>query len=161
METDTIITTLKELVYLFSVFGFFLAYAIFRGRQAIINLMVGLYFALLISLEFPYYRVILSEANGPHTEAIGKLILFAAFTILATILIKRIMPDEYREKKFESFGKKILLALGATVLLMAYSFHVLPITEFLTPGTPIQSLFAPTQYFFWWLLAPFIVLYLN
>lgn len=161
MDTDTIITTLKELIYLFTVFGFFLLYATLRGRQAIINLMVGLYFALLISLEFPYYTTILAEANGPHTEAIGKLILFSVFTVIATILIKRLMPDEYKEKKFESFHKKILLAIGATILIMAYSFHVLPITEFLTPGTPIQALFAPGQYFFWWLLAPFIVLYLN
>jgi hypothetical protein len=38
---------------------------------------------------------------------------------------------------------------------------VLPLTEFVTPGTPIQAVFAPANYFFWWLLAPLVVLYLN
>lgn len=161
MDTDTIITTLKELVYLFSVCGFFVMYVLIRGRQAVINLIFGLYLALLISLEFPYYDAALASAGGPHGVAIAKIIIFAVFTILTTILIARTMPDAFREKKFESFFKKILLALAATILIMVYSFHVLPVTEFLTPGTPIQSLFAPAQYFFWWLLIPFVILYLN
>lgn len=161
MDTDTIITTLKELVYLFSVFGFFLTFVLIRGRQAVINLIFGLYLALLISIEFPYYDVVLASAGGAHGTAIAKLIIFAVFTILATILVARVMPDPFREKKFESFFKKILLALAATILIMVYSFHVLPVTEFLTPGTPIQSLFAPAHLFFWWLLAPFVVLWLN
>jgi len=55
----------------------------------------------------------------------------------------------------------LLLAVAGTILIMVFSFHVLPVTEFLTPGTPIQSLFAPAQYFFWWLLVPFVILYLN
>jgi hypothetical protein len=153
MDTETIITTLKELVYLFSVFGFFLAYVLIRGRQAVINLIFGLYLALLISIEFPYYDAALASAGGPHGVAIAKIIIFAVFTLLATILIARVMPDAFREKKFESFFKKILLALAATILIMVYSF--------LTPGTPIQSLFAPAHLFFWWLLAPFVMLWLN
>jgi hypothetical protein len=161
MDTDIIITTLKELVYLFSVLGFFLAFVLIRGRQAVINIIFGLYLALLISIEFPYYDTVLASAGGPQGTAVAKLIIFGVFTILATLLIARVMPDEFREKKFESFGKKLLLALAATILIMVYSFHVLPVTEFLTPGTPIQSLFAPKEYFFWWLLAPFVVLWLN
>ena len=161
MDTDTILSTLKELAYLLGVFGFFLVYATVRGRQAVINLIFGLYFALLVSLEFPYYDTLLAQAGSAHSIAIGKMVIFAIFTIIATLLIKRMMPSEYKENKFESFHKKLLLAVGGTILIMVYSFHVLPVTEFLTPGTPIQSLFAPTEYFFWWLLAPFILLFLN
>lgn len=161
MDTDTIITTLKELAYLFSVFGFFITLVLVRGRQALINLIFGLYLALLISIEFPYYDTVLASAGGAHGVAIAKLIIFFVFTVLATILVARVMPDPFREKKFESFFKKILLALAATILIMVYSFHVLPVTEFLTPGTPIQALFAPAQVFFWWLLAPFVILWLN
>jgi hypothetical protein len=71
------------------------------------------------------------------------------------------MPEEYREGKFETFGKKVMLALGATVLIMIFSFNVLPVTEFLVPGTPVQSLFAPQEYFFWWLLLPLILIFIN
>jgi len=161
MDTTYILSIIQELIYILFVFGFFLGYAIFQGRQAIINVITGLYLASLISIEFPYYDIFLTLATTAHGLAIEKLFLFIIFTILATILFARIMPSEFREGKFESIFKKILLASAGTVLIMVFSFHVLPVTEFLTPGTPIQSLFAPAQYFFWWLLVPFVVLYLN
>ena len=132
--------------------------AIFRGRQAIINLIFGLYLALLISLQFPYYGVILGTVEGT-TLAIGKLAIFGVFTVLSTWLCARIMPDEFQENKFETMGKKIILALMATVIVMIFSFNVLPVTEFLTPGTPIQSIFAPEQYFFGWLMLPLVALF--
>jgi len=56
-------------------------------------------------------------------------------------------------------GKKIIMAFLATVVVMIFSFNVLPVTDLLTPGTPIQSLFAPAEYFFWWLLLPLVVLF--
>jgi hypothetical protein len=161
MDTSYIFSILQELFYLLIVFSFFFGWAIFRGRQSLINIIFGLYLALLISLEFPYYDTFLPNGVSEHSLAIGKLLIFFIFTTLATILVARVMPDEFREKKFESFFKKLLLASGATILIMIYSFHVLPVTELLTPGTPIQSLFAPSEYFFWWLLLPFAFLYIN
>lgn len=159
MEWSIILNTLSELAYLLIVFGVMWLIAVFRGRQAIINLIFGLYFALLISIEFPFYEQLLGTATGSVAAGI-KLAIFAVFTILMTWLCARIMPDEFREKKIETMGKKILLALSATVLVMIFSFQVLPITEFLTPGTPIQALFAPEEFFFWWLLLPLVVLFI-
>ncbi len=161
MDTAYLLSLFQELLYLFCVFGFFLVWAIVRGRQSLINIIFGLYLALLISLEFPYYDTFLPNNASEHSLAVGKMVLFAIFTTIATILVARVMPDAYREKKFESFFKKILLALAGTILIMAYSFHVLPVTEFVTPGTPIASLFAPKEWFFWWLLLPMVFLYLN
>ncbi len=161
MDTAYLLSLFQELLYLFCVFGFFIVWAIVRGRQSLINIIFGLYLALLISLEFPYYDTFLPNNASEHSLAVGKMVLFAIFTTIATILVARVMPDAYREKKFESFFKKILLALAGTILIMAYSFHVLPVTEFVTPGTPIASLFAPKEWFFWWLLLPMVFLYLN
>jgi magnesium-transporting ATPase (P-type) len=90
----------------------------------------------------------------------GKLGFFAIITALMTFLCFRIMPSEFREKKFESLGKKIIHAAAATILIMIFSFQVLPVTDFLTPGTPLQSLFAPAEYFFWWLLLPLAILFI-
>jgi hydrogenase-4 membrane subunit HyfE len=116
--------------------------------------------ALLVSVEFPYYEVVLGSLGGAVSIAAAKMVIFLVFTVLATILCFRIMPSEFRESKFDSFTKKMTLSLCATVLVMIFSFHVLPVTEFLTPGTPIQSLFAPAEYFFWWLIFPLIALFI-
>lgn len=161
MNTGDLIILLQELAYLLGVFGFFVTYSIVRGRQALINLTMGLYLALLISVEFPYYTTLLETSDNPDTQSVGLIVTFLLFTVLSTILIARLMPEPYKEGKFESFGKKLLLSVGGTILVMIFSFHVLPITDFVTPGTPIQSLFAPAQFFFWWLIAPLAFLYFN
>mgnify|MGYP001111719968 FL=1 len=143
------------------VFGIFLFLALKKGRQTVTNVILGLYFALLISIEFPYYDTILGSASSAKSESILMLIVFTAFTFAATLLFHRILPREYDESSFEGFGKKLLLALGGTVLVMAFSYHALPVTELITPGSPINYLFASSQSFFYWLIAPIVILYLT
>lgn len=159
MDSVFLFNFLSEIAYLLVVFAIVFMYTMARGRQATVNLIFGLYLALLISIEFPYYSQLFGSLSA-EALSLAKLGLFAIFTILGTMLCGRIMPDEFKEKRFESFGKKIILALSATALIMAFSFQVLPVTDFLTPGTPIQSLFAPESYFFWWLLTPLVILFL-
>jgi len=159
MDWGYILDLVYEFAYFIGVFIIFLMFAVFKGRQAVMNVIFGLYLALLITLEFPNYETLFGNQSGP-VAALAQLGLFAFITLLTTALAWRVMPDEFREERFESLGKKTLLALGATVLVMIFSFNVLPVTEFLNPGTPIQSLFAPKVYFFWWLLLPLVILYL-
>ena len=161
MDSTTVLHFLSESSFLLVVFFVFFGLAIFKGRQALINHICGLYLALLITIQFPYYDLILKELNQSSVVAGVKLVFFLIIAILCTLLFKRVMPDEYREGKFESFGKKIALAIGATVLVMSFSFNVLPVTEFLTPGSPVQSLFAPQEWFFWWLILPLVILVIN
>lgn len=160
MDGAAIFDFLKEIVFLLAVFGLFLMYALAKGKQSLINLIMGLYLGLLLSVEFPYYGLLLGSGSSAGSESAIKLVIFAGFAIFSTVLFGHLMPREFDETAFEGFGKKALFALGGTVLVMAFSFHVLPVTEFLTPGTPIQYLFAPEQGFFWWLIAPLAVLFL-
>lgn len=158
MDTATILHFLSEFAYLLVVFFAFFTLSIIFGRQMVINIIFGLYLALLITIQFPYYDKVLNGLENTVAVAVAKLTFFAVVTILTTLLFKRLMPEEYDENKFESFGKKLMLAVLATVLVMIFSFNVLPVTELLTPGTPVQSLFAPQEFFFWWLLLPLILL---
>ena len=160
MDTTFFLNFISEIAYFLIVFGVLFAFAIFKGRQAIINIIVALYLALLISIEFPYYDQVLGSITGAMSVSAAKLSIFLVFTLLMTILCFRIMPDEFREMKLESLRKKFTYALLATVLVMIFSFNVLPVTEFLTPGTPLQTLFAPQEYFFWWLILPLIGLFI-
>ena len=155
-----VVTFLSEFAYFIAVFVLFFLLALLKGRQALMNVIIGLYFALLISLKFPSYDFLFGGLTTTQSVAAGQLGFFALVTLLTTALCFRIMPDEFKEKRFESLGRKLLLTFGATTLVMLFSFDVLPVTEFLTPGTPIQSLFAPEVYYFWWLLVPLVILYI-
>jgi len=160
MDLGYILTLFYEFAYFIAVFFLFFLFALLKGRQAIMNVIIGLYFALLISLTFPHYDFIFEGLTSAQSMAAGQLGFFALVTLLTTALCFRIMPDEFREKRFESLGRKLLLTFGATALVMIFSFDVLPVTEFLVPGTPIQSIFAPEPYYFWWLLVPLVILYI-
>ena len=150
-----------EISYLLAVFLLFMVWATIKGRQAMINVIIGLYLALLLLVEFPFTEYLTSNLGNELSQSLGKLVLFAIFTIFMTWLCYRIMPDEFREKRFESYAKKITLASAASILVMIFSFHVLPVTDFLTPGTPLQNIFGPEGFFFWWLVAPLVVLFLS
>lgn len=157
MDTGSVIAALQEFAFVLIAFLGFLFYAVFLGRQAVINLILGLYLALLISLVFPYTDSMAGEGGNAYRL----ILLFAFFTLIGTLLMRRLMPDEYKEKKFESFHKKIMLALGGTIVVLIFSFNVLPVSEIVSINTPFESLFASKEYFFWWLLVPLIFLYLN
>lgn len=161
MDTATVMGFLQESIYMIAVFGVFLFFALKKGRQTVTNIILGLYLALLISIEFPFYDVILGSASNPKSESILMLIVFGAFTFSATVLFHRILPREYDETSFEGFGRKLLLAAAGTVLVMAFSYHALPVTDLITPGSPIQYLFGSESSFFYWLLIPIIVLFLT
>lgn len=158
MDTNAIFTTLHESLFMIVVFGVFLGLALLKGRYLLVNIILGLYLALLISLKFPYFSVFLNSGSDA-SNAIVMIALFAAFTIAGSLLFRRHIPGDDFETAFHGFGKKLLLAIMATVLVMAYSYHALPVTELITPGSPIQSLFAPQEHFFWWLIAPLVALF--
>lgn len=156
MDTAYLFSLIQESLYLIIVFAVFLILGLWQSRYILVNIILSLYIALLFSLKFPYFSL-LSEKLSLHV-AIVQMVFFAVITIASIQLFRRHIPGDDFERPFENFGKKLLLAGLATSLVMAYSYHALPITDFIHPGTPIQHLFAQETYFFWWLLAPFIIL---
>ncbi len=153
MDTAGILLILKESIFMIIVFSVFLIYTIAKGRYALINVIFALYLALLISMKFPYYDQVGGEG------AIAKIVIFIVFVMIGVILLRRHIPGDDYEPAFQGFGKKILLSIMATILVMIFSFHALPVTEIITPGSPIQALFAPQEHFFWWLILPLGVLF--
>ena len=159
MDVSIALAILLEFLVLIVVFGALLAYAIVRGRRALIALILGLYVALLISLKFPYYDQIFSSAAGASTTMLT-ILVFAVFTGIGTFLFERLLADEYDdEPALSGVAKKATVALLGTVLVMAYSYHVLPVTALLDPGASVGALFAPEQYFFWFLIIPLVGLF--
>ncbi len=159
MELSAVLSFINECLYLLIVLGIFMFFALKKGRQTVTNIILGLYLALLISKEFPFYGAIFNSTTTPQSEAAVMLVIFTFFTVVATMLFSRILPREYDEGMMEGFGKKLLLAIGGTILVMIFSYHVLPVTEFIHPGSPINYLFGSAEYYFYWLLVPLIILF--
>ncbi len=159
MDLSFAYVALQESLYIILVFLGFLVLAAWKGRYLLINLIFALFLALLFTLEFPYLSVWLTNTT-PQVAVLAEISLFVIFTIISLFLFRRHIPGDDYEKTFESFWKKILLAVAATGLVMAFGYNVLSVTELIDPGTPIQNFFAADAYFFWWILAPVIILFI-
>ena len=161
MDAAVLISTLQESLYLVIILVVFFSYATWRGYQALINLILGLYLSFLISSNFPYYQSLTAETGSVGKEsALLMVVVFVGFTCLATGLFSELMPPGNNKETWSDLGKNIILAIVASALVMAYSFHVLPITELIDTGTPIQAIFAAPKLFFFWLLLPLLTLWL-
>ncbi|MEX0931020.1 MAG: hypothetical protein WDZ68_01865, partial [Candidatus Paceibacterota bacterium] len=158
MDTAVLVSFLQESIFVILVFVAFVFYAFVKGRQSITNLLLGLYLALLLTRTFPYFDLLYDKVESVRYESFITIGVFLLFTLFSTILFTRILPREYSERKFEGFGKKLLLATLATVLVMALSYQALPVSEITNLQSPIQQLFADESRFFIWLTLPLIAL---
>lgn len=161
MDLQTITASLLEAIVPIVVFLSLLLFTMVRGRRALTSLILGLYFALLMSLTFPYYETIFSlVADEFIPDTILSVLIFAGFTTGGSLLFDRILFHRPDETAFQAMNKKVVLALLGTILVMAFSYHVLPITSLVESASPVNTLFAPHEYFFWWLIIPIIGLFL-
>lgn len=157
MDGTEVMGFIKESAFMLSTFGVLLVYGMAKGRYALVNVILALYLAFLVTLKFPYYASLGSgDAEG---GAIAKILIFLAITIVGIMLFRRLIPGDDYEPAFAGLSRKMLLAIAGTILVMIFSFHALPVTEIITPGTPIQALFASPENFFWWLMLPLAVLF--
>lgn len=158
MDLSLVTHFIQESLFVILLASGFLVYVLYRGRQALINLIFGLYLGLLFVQNAPFS---LRSNTGEVTDIYVAIALFLAVTVAATLVIAELMPEPFREKPFESFGKKLFLVASATILAVLFSFHVIPVHELFSISSPISSVFSNPQYFFWWLLAPFVLLYFH
>jgi hypothetical protein len=148
-----------EILYFVAVFGIIFSWSIVRGYWSVARLIVGLYFASLLFIHLPNMDWVQNHITGTNSLALFHIGLFLFLTLITTIISKRIIPSEGREGYFQRLPKKLLLTLATTILIMAVSFQILPVTDIVTANASLQSVFGYEGTFFWWLIFPLVVLY--
>lgn len=160
MDFGTIVAVLHGWFFLLIAFFLSLALAMVKGRQNLINLIMGLYVGLLLYTLFPYKELFLNQVDGDKSKALISIGIFTVLSIFGTWLFGRLMPREYLEGTFETFGKKLILAFVAMVLVMTLSHHYLPVDVILNTGTPLPEYLQSENFSFWWLTLPLVALIL-
>lgn len=160
MDFDPILSFVQGWVLLLASFTLALTYSIVRGRQSLINLMMGLYFGLFLHRIFLFTDTLIEQAGSDKSKAMMSVGVFLALSVLSTIFFTRLMPSEYLEGKFESMGKKIMLALAAMILVMTLMIHYLPVGEIFNTGTPLPESLQTEKLAFLWLVLPLVAMFL-
>lgn len=129
----------------------------YRSRGGIISLLVAFYVGYGVFMVFPYTQDIVATGGSPIVKAVISVVIYAIACIVPFLFIERLVSGGIGVLSvFPRFGLSFL----AATFLMALAYHVFQINNIYPLPEPMNSLFAPDQYFFWWFIAPLLGLLL-
>jgi hypothetical protein len=129
----------------------------YRSRGGIISLVIALYVGYALYIVFPYTTTALSFGGTILIKALISIILFIIATIIPYIFIERLTHGGFGVL---SFVPRFVLSFLAAAFLIAIAYHVFDVNHLYTFPKPLDQLFAPDEYFFWWYIAPLVGLFL-
>jgi hypothetical protein len=130
-----------------------IGFSYWSGRAGIISLLVAFYAGYAIYLIFPYTNQIISAGSAPLLKAFLSIALFTIATIIPFLFIQRLVGGGFGVL---SFVPRFALSFLAACFLLALAYHVFNVTHIYTFPEPMNTLFAPDKYFFWWFISPLI-----
>lgn len=126
------------------------------GRGGIIALTVALYAGYGIFLVFPYTSIALGWGGTTLIKAIISIVLYIICSIVPFMFIHRLTHGGFGVL---SFLPRLVLSFLTAAFIIAIAYHVFDLNHLYSFPKPLDQLFAPNQYFFWWFIAPLAGLY--
>ncbi len=131
-------------------------FAMRAGRGGLIALILSLYAGYALYTVFPYTGAVIAAGGTDLIKAGLSIILFAAASVVPFILVNRLTGGGFGSL---SVIQNFILAFLAAGFMMALAYHVFDISNIYSFPEPLNQLFAPEGYFFYWFLAPLAGLY--
>jgi hypothetical protein len=128
-----------------------IGFSYYGGRGGIISLQMSFYVGYAIYLVFPYTNFIVNSGGQPLYKALLSVVLFIIASFIPYMFINRLIAGGFG---ILSFVPRFVLSFLAATFLLALAYHVFNVTHIYTFPEPMNSLFAPDQFFFWWFIAP-------
>lgn len=126
------------------------------GKGGIISFMLSLYIGYGIYILFPYTTTAIGWGGTIMIKAIISIIIYIVACIPPFIFIQRIIGGGYGVL---SFVPRFALSFLSAAFIIAIAYHVFNVNHLYSFPKPLDQLFAPDTYFFWWFIAPFIGMY--
>jgi hypothetical protein len=123
------------------------------GRGGIISLLVAFYAGYAIYMVFPYTDSIVSAGGTRLIKAIISIVIYGIATFIPFHFIQRLVGNGFGVL---SFLPRFALSFLSAAFLLTLAYHVFHVSNIYTFPDPINSLFAPNEYFFWWFIAPLL-----
>lgn len=129
----------------------------YRSKAGIISLLVAFYAGYAIYLVFPYTKDVLAFGSTPLIKAVISVALYFVCCAIPFVFIQRLVNTGIG---VISVVPRFGLSFLASAFLMALAYHVFSVNAIYTFPEPMNTLFAPNQFFFLWFMAPLIGLLL-
>lgn len=164
-DVQGIATTITESAWLWAgnflaliiLTAIFLFYAMRGGRSGLISLMLALYAGYALYIVFPYREFVVSLGGTAIVKAILSALVFAAATAIPFVLIKRLTGGGFGSL---AFIPNLILSFLTAAFILVLGYHVFDLSNIYAFSQPLDQLFAPEGYFFWWFVAPLVGLFI-
>jgi len=141
------------IMFFFLAFGFF--YGISAGTRRLLALLFATYIGILLFENFSYLNFFTQERSLLEVF-VFRAIAFLTLIALLTFLLNRTIFSQL--DKSNKVWRVLALSFLETGLLISAVFQLLPAKELFTFSPVTETLFASTEFFFWWLTLPLISL---
>ena len=125
----------------------------YRSRAGIISLLIAFYVGYALYMVFPYTKTVIDAGSTPITKAGLSIALYLLMCIFPYRFVNRLVSGGIGVL---SVVPRFALSFLSAAFLLALAYHVFPVSHIYTFPEPMNSLFAPDQYFFLWFVAPLI-----
>lgn len=133
-----------------------LFFAMHQGASGLISLNIAVYAGYALYTVFPYREAIIAIGNTPVIQAGLSVGLFIGLMAVPFIISLRLTAPSFGQL---SIIQNLLLSFVAACFMLALGYHVFDISNIYRFTEPLNALFAPKGYFFYWFIAPLIGLY--
>lgn len=144
---------LGNFVILLALMGVMILFSYKAGRGGIISLILAMYAGYAIYAVFPYSEQIIAAGGTPLMKAGVSVVLFTVATYVPFHFIQRLTGGGFG---ILSFVPRFVLSFLAAAFVLALAYHVFDVNDIYSFPAPIDQLFAPEGYFFWWFVAPLV-----
>lgn len=127
----------------------FFIFALRAGRPAFISLVLSFYIGFGLFMVFPWKDQLMS--GEAMSKTIAGLIIFVLLSALPYFIMRKVNTMGHLSIGTVPLFILCLLASGA---LLAIGYHFLGLATILPATPPLMTYVVPTQYLFYWLLAP-------
>ncbi len=133
-----------------------LFFAMHQGASGLISLNIAVYAGYALYSVFPYREGILSVGGTPLIQAIISVALFIGLMAVPFMISLRLTAPSFGQL---SIIQNLILSLVAACFMLALAYHVFEISNIYQFPDPLNGLFEPEGYFFYWFIAPLAGLY--
>src|SRR3989344_3603059 len=146
-----------------TLFAVLLALAWWVGVARMSAILLSLCLAVPLYLNFTYVNKLLSLSLAGTAQGtfFSYLLIFAVFALFCYLVLRRYASAGSTYGQLAGAVEYIMLALTGVGLLLAIGYRILPLVLLYDFNPGIDRFFAEPNFFFWWLLAPLLAIFVS
>lgn len=134
-----------------------IALGLAKGKDMLIVFILAVYPSALFTAHFPFYEKV-QHISLLSTPSIPELVVFVATLLVGMRILSSYIDTGYQQHTFWRYVELITLSLAGVVLTVSVLYNIIEFQYLYNLSPVIDTVFASGTYFFFWLIAPFIII---